>query len=132
MPEFEYFPTQITKTRLVRPTDDTVILEQLLMDFTVKNPQNPQSRSLRVNQCPLGCSAIKPVIGWTVNLDCEVASHPEVMCSIVSLPSLLHLHVINGCHLLCPSECIEQKYIQFRNGHCCSLSINKTVEYCSL
>lgn len=40
-----------------------------------------------------------------------------------------HTHtptVINGCHLLCPSESIEQKHFHFRNGHCHSLSINST------
>ena len=47
------------------------------------------------------------------------------------LPSLSPSHtqtltVINGCHLLCPSESIEQKHFHFRNGHCHSFSINST------
>lgn len=65
-----------------------------------------------------------------MDYDCDVASGLEVIVQRrlpSSSPSHTHaLTVINGCHLLCPSESIGQKYFQFRNGHCHSLSINST------
>lgn len=117
-PQLEHFPTSITNTRLVSLFVTLQFSSTSRCSITRSGFWEPQHRhcwSERFGEdwahlCPFGCSAVKPSSSSILWQACDVASGLEVIVLRrlpSSSPSHTHtLTVINGCHLLCPSETI--------------------------